>query len=102
MEKRLPEAMSAMDIHLSKRPNQIDSDRLYAIRADFQRMTDYWKKGYKDPQLMALYNQLLARLYVIYADASLNYALGQSTFLSSVYMRHGTHQHMLVTALDGR
>ena len=87
MEKRLPEAMSAMDIHLSKRPNQIDSDRLYAIRADFQRMTDYWKKGYKDPQLMALYNQLLARLYVIYADASLNYALGQSTFLSSVYMR---------------
>lgn len=85
--KGLSSAISAMEIYLSKYPNQALSDRLYAIQADFQRMADYWKQGYKDPQLPTLYTQLLHRLYVIYVDAQINHAVGQSTFLSAVYMR---------------
>ena len=85
--KELSNAMSAMEIYLSKYPNQAYSDRLYAIQADFQRMADYWKQGYKDPQMPTLYTQLLHRLYVIYVDAQMNDAIGQSTFLSAVYTR---------------
>ena len=87
LDKNLSSAMSAMEIYLSKFPNQACSDRLYAIQADFHRMADYWKQGYKDPQLPTLYTQLLHRLYVIYVDAQMNHAVGQSTFLSAVYMR---------------
>ena len=87
LEKNLSGAMSAMEIYLSKYPNQACRDRLYAIQADFQRMADYWKQGYKDPQLPTLYTQLLHRLYVIYVDVQMNHAVGQSTFLSAVYMR---------------
>ena len=87
LDKNLSSAMSALEIYLSKFPNQACSDRLYAIQADFQRMADYWKQGYKDPQLPTLYTQLLHRLYVIYVDAQMNHAVGQSTFLSAVYMR---------------
>ena len=87
IDKNLSSAMSAMEIYLSKFPNQACSDRLYAIQTDFQRMADYWKQGYKDPQLPTLYTQLLHRLYVIFVDAQMNHAVGQSTFLSAVYMR---------------
>ena len=87
IEGNLSEAMAAMEVYLSKYKNQAYSVRLYAIQADFQRMADYWKQGYKDPQLPSLYSQLLHRLYVIYADAALNHAINNSSFLSSVYMR---------------
>ena len=85
--KDLSGAMSAMEVYLSKYPNQAYSDRLFAIQVDFHRMADYWKQGYKDPQLPALYAQLLHRLYMIYVDARMNHAVGQSAFLSAVNMR---------------
>ena len=87
LDKNLSSAMSAMEIYLSKYPNQSCSDRLHAIQADFQRMTDYWKQGYKDPQLPTLYAQLLHRLYVLYVDAQMSHVVRESTFLSAVYMR---------------
>ena len=62
IEKNLSSAMSAMEIYLSKYPNQAHSDRFYAIQADFERMADYWKQGYKDSQMPTLYTQLLHRL----------------------------------------
>ena len=62
IEGNLSEAMAAMEVYLSKYKNQAYSVRLYAIQADFQRMADYWKQGYKDPQLPSLYSQLLHRL----------------------------------------
>ena len=87
LDGNLPEAIEAMEIFLSKYPNQAYSERLYGIRADLQRMADYWKQGYKDPQLPTLYMQLLHRLYAVYVDAQMGIAVGQSTFLSAVYMR---------------
>ncbi len=86
-QRNLAGAVSAMEIYLSKRNSQADQDRLYAISSDFELMTGYWKRGFKDPQLPSLYTALLRRLYVLYANVSLNDAVGQSTFLSSVYTR---------------
>ena len=85
--RNLYEAIVSMDVYLSSRPRQNDTHRLEAIRQDFQLMTDYWKRGFKDPQLPALYNNLLRRMYVLYANAMLSYAVGNSSYLSSVYMR---------------
>jgi hypothetical protein len=57
-------------------------------------MADYWKRGFKDPQLPKLYLSLLQRMYVLSVNISRNYGIGHSSFLSSIYLR----QHM--TARD--
>ena len=83
-DRDLGSAISAADIYLSVHPNQIYSDRLQAIRSDYQRMTDYWRRGYKDPQLNGLYDNLLKRMYVLYATIASNYRVRHSPFLQSL------------------
>ena len=87
LQRDLSNALSQMDVYLAGRPRQNDGHRVEAIRADFQLMADYWRRGYKDPQLSGLYDNLLRRMYVIYANAALSHAVGKSSYLSSVYMR---------------
>ena len=60
--KNLSAALDSMQIFLSVRPNGNDADTLNSIRTDFQLMTDYWKRGYSDPQAEALYDNLLKRM----------------------------------------
>ena len=94
LRRDLSSALSQMEAYLSTRPRQNDAHRLETVRADFQLMTDYWKRGFRDPQLPALYESLLRRMYVLYANAALAYSIGRSSYLSSVYMR------LTVTARD--
>ena len=68
-------------------PHQVNSDRLHALRTDYQLMADYWKRGFKDPQLPSLYQVLLQRMYVLCSNISKRYGMGHSSYLSSVYMR---------------
>ena len=93
-DRRLGAALDALDSFLSAHPNQSNVDRLYAIRTDFQLMADYWKQGYRDTQLPGLYETLLQRAYVLYANIAKSNAIGHSAYLSSAYM----HIHM--TARD--
>jgi len=85
--RNLGEALVGMEAYVSTRSGKKAAAQVESIRADLDRMTDYWKRGFKDPQLEALYDNLLRRLYVITANAELNYAVGKSTYLSSVYTR---------------
>lgn len=85
--RNLSQAIATLDGYLIARQQHTDIARLEAIRTDFQLMTDYWKRGFKDPQLASLYDNLLRRLYVLHANVSLAYAVGNSSFLSSIYMR---------------
>lgn len=94
LRRNLSDALKQMAIYLSTRPRHNDGHRLEAVRADFQLMTDYWKRGFRDPQLPALYENLLRRMYVLYANAALTFSVGHSSYLSSVYMR------LTVTARD--
>lgn len=87
LDKNLSEALTAMESYLSSYSGTNDVDRLYAIKADFQLMSDYWKRGFKDPQLPYLYNSLLRRLYVLYADAAMTYQIKHSTFQSGINAR---------------
>ena len=93
-ERNLSAAINELESFLSVHPHQVNSDRLYALRTDFQLMADYWKRGFKDPQLPKLYLSLLQRMYVLSVNISRNYGIGHSSFLSSIYLR----QHM--TARD--
>ena len=88
--RNLSAAINGLESFLSVHPNQINSDRLHAVRTDYQLMADYWKRGFKDPQLPARYQSLLQRLYVLCANISRSYAIGHNSFLSSIYLR----QHM--------
>ena len=71
LNRNLSGALDAMEIYLSVRPLDINRDRLYAIRSDFQLMTDYWKRGYKDQQATSLYENLLRRMYALYVHVRL-------------------------------
>lgn len=85
--KNLSGAMDAMEIFLSTHLHETDKDRLYAIRTDFQLMTDYWRRGYKDPQVTALYENLLRRMYALYVQVKLEQDVRSSTNLVLVYDR---------------
>lgn len=87
LERNLGKAVQAMDDFLAVHPHQSNSDRLQVIRTDFQMMADYWRNGFKDPQLSRLYDNLLQRMYVLYADMDIDYTVRHSSFFSSFYMR---------------
>ena len=48
--RNLGAAIIGLENYLTIHPNQVNSDRLHAIRTDCQLMADYWKRGFKDPQ----------------------------------------------------
>ena len=87
LSRNLPNAMDAMENYLSTYLHETDRDRLYAIRSDFQLMADYWKRGYKDPQVTALYENLLRRMYALYVQVSLEQEVRSSTNVVLVYER---------------
>jgi len=93
LKRNLSEALTAMESYLSSYSGARDADRLYAIKADFQLMADYWKRGFKDPQLSSLYDSLLRRLYVLYADVALNDHIKHSPYLSSINARLSLASH---------
>ena len=83
----LKRAIKGMENYLAIHPHQINSDRLYAIKADYQVMIDYWRNGYKDPQLPQLYEKLLYRMYTLYANVATNARVLHSPLLSSLFMK---------------
>lgn len=84
LDRNLGEAIVEMENFLSVHPHQINSDRLHAIKTDYQMMADYWRRGFKDPQLPDLYDNLLRRMYVLYANIVNNYMVRHTPFLKSL------------------
>jgi tetratricopeptide (TPR) repeat protein len=85
--RRLGEAMQMLDAFLSVHPHQINTDRLFAIRTDYQLMADYWRRGFKDPQLPSLYENLLQRMYVLCSNIAINYSVRHTPYLSSLMLK---------------
>ena len=90
LRRNLGEAISAMDNFLAIYPHQVNADRLFAIKSDYQLMADYWRRGFKDPQLPNLYDTLLKRMYVLYANIANSYDIRHMSLLSSLYYRSHT------------
>lgn len=85
LDRNLGNAITATENFLVVHPHQVNTDRLYAIRSDYQLMADYWRRGYKDPQISALYDNLLRRMYVLYATIVGSYDVRHTPFLESLY-----------------
>ena len=85
--RNLSASINTLETYLSVHPHQVNSDRLHAIRTDYQLMADYWKRGFKDPKLPELYQSLLQKMYVLCANISRSYGIQHSSFFSSLYMR---------------
>ena len=80
-------AIKEMEDYLLVHPHQVNSDRLYAIKADYQMMIDYWRKGFKDPQLPKLNDKLLHRMYELAANVATNAKVLKSPLLASLFMK---------------
>lgn len=87
LRRDLGEAIVAMDNFLAIYPHQVNADRLFAIKSDYQLMADYWRRGYKDPQLPHLYGTLLKRMYVLYANIANAYNIRHTPLLTSLFYR---------------
>ena len=87
LRRDLGEAIVAMDNFLAIYPHQVNADRLFAIKSDYQLMADYWRRGYKDPQLPHLYDTLLKRMYVLYANIANAYNIRHTPLLTSLFYR---------------
>lgn len=87
LERNLGEAITATDNFLAVHPHQVNADRLFAIRADYQLMADYWRRGFKDPKMGELYDSLLRRMYVLYATIAGIYDIRHTPFLESLNMK---------------
>lgn len=86
-ERRLYEALELLASFGSKYPELDVAVALDGIRDDYDRMADYWGRGYRDPQLEEIYSALLRRMYRLTANVSLRYAVGHLPFLSGISRR---------------
>lgn len=58
-----------------------DSSQLETIKTDYQLMSDYWQRGYDDPQREQLYDQLLRRMYVLTMNVSVKFYIRNSVYV---------------------
>ena len=61
-------AIRQMENYLAAWPEQQTAEKLAEVREDYDRMEAYWQQGGEDPQREALYQRLLQRVYVLYAN----------------------------------
>ena len=87
-ERRLGRAVNALENYLLSHPNlKRDMERLMSLQSDFQLMTDYWQRGFNDPERERVYGQLLRRLYVLATNVMTRENMATSRFLTSVHSR---------------
>lgn len=75
-------------------------EQLEELKADYRLMSDYWQRGFDDPQREQLYDQLLHRMYVITVNAYIRYYINNSSYVKGTYSRcRASRQDWAVTSL---
>ena len=80
-------AIRNMENYLAAWPEQHTSEKLAEVREDYSRMEDYWLHGGEDPQRADLYQRLLQRVYVLYANVVHYHRMKASPYQNSLYTR---------------
>ena len=80
-------AIRNMENYLAAWPEQRTSEKLAEVREDYNRMEDYWLQGGEDPQRADLYQRLLQRMYVLYANVVHYHRMKASPYQNSLYTR---------------
>lgn len=78
-------AIAETETYLAAWPNAQTTERLNVLKDEYGLMTNYWKRGTKDPQLDEQYQRLLQRLYVLCANISIHKHMGSSSYLQGLY-----------------
>ncbi len=85
ISRQLGLSISMVENYLFTRSHQQGRETLNAIKSDYSLLMDYWKKGYDDPQRIALYEKLLHRMYALVADMLFQSVLQSHYSLSLLY-----------------
>ncbi len=80
-------AIAEMETYLAAYPQVQSSERLNGIKAEYELMADYWRRGVNDPQLDQLYSHLLQRVYVLFANIASYHRVRSYPTLSGIYNR---------------
>ena len=78
-------AIVELDVYLMAWPNPQSRERLDTLKEELRLMTDFWKKGVKDPELETQYLRLLQRAYVLAANIAIHRQLTSSSYLQQLY-----------------
>ena len=92
-------AIRQMENYLAAWPEQHTAEKLAQVREDYDRMEAYWQQGGGDPQREDLYQRLLQRVYVLYANVMHYHRMKASPYQNSLYtrVRQGQHDWSLAT-----
>ena len=78
-------AIAEMEVFLAAWPQTQTAERLSDIKQQYELMVGYWRQGVADPQRQELYQRLLQRMYVLYANVAVSRRLRSSSFLVGLY-----------------
>ena len=78
-------AIAEMDVYLQAWPQPQSKEVLNGIKADYDLMVDYWRRGVEDPRQDEMYQHLLQRLYVLYANIMVFRRIQQYPMLTRLY-----------------
>ena len=83
--RQLGKAIAQLENYLYTYAQPQASSQLEDIKADYGLMSDYWQKGYDDPQREQLYDQLLRRMYALTTNVSIRHYIRSSSYVSRIY-----------------
>ena len=87
IDRQIGTAMAHLENYLFTFTQPQASAQLEELKADYQLMSDYWRRGFDDPQRAQLYEQLLRRMYVITVNVYIRYFINNSSYVKSIYSR---------------
>lgn len=86
-DRQLGRAIAHLENYLYTFPQPRATEQLAALKADYQLMSDYWQRGFDDPQRGKVYEQLLRRMYVLTMNVGIGYAIRQSSYVTGIRNR---------------
>ena len=87
LSRQLGKGIRALENYLLTSQRQQDMSQLESIKNDYELMTDYWQRGYDDPQREQVCNQLLRRMFVLTSNIETNWQIAETPFLKATYQR---------------
>ena len=100
LEGHLGKALISLENYLLTYANPQEQEQLRLIRDDYRLMTDYWQRGFQDPQRQALYLSLLQRMQMLVTDLSITDYIKRAPFVLNAYERcRSARQNWSLTTL---
>ncbi len=81
------DAIYEMNTYLTAWPEAHTQEKLDTLRNDYERMADYWLNGGSDPERQSMYQSILQRVYVLYANVRHYHRMQASPYMNSLYNR---------------